>query len=127
MSKDAAEEVFGGVRDRVNRMGGVKGWREAERKKREGFGGSFGWGDDEPKNGGGDAGDGDGDGDGGGDEVGEAEARDMAAGIEEEQKRREKEDEVGDDEGFTMDMMLKSLNIELDVIGFDKEAQRWLL
>ena len=50
----------------------------------------------------------------------------MAAGIEEEQKRREREDEVGDDEGFTMDMMLKSLNIELDVIGFDKEAQRWV-
>lgn len=26
---------------------------------------------------------------------------------------------------FTMDMMLKSLNIELGVIGFDAENQRW--
>jgi len=26
---------------------------------------------------------------------------------------------------FTMDMMLKSLNVELDLIGFDKESQRW--
>ena len=124
MSKDAAEEVFGKVRDRVNRMGGVKGWRDAERKKREGFGGSFGWADDEQRAGGEDAGYEDGD--GGGDEIGEAEAKDIAAGVEEEQRRREKEDEVGDEEGFTMDMMLKSLNIELDVIGFDKEAQRWL-
>ena len=30
------------------------------------------------------------------------------------------------DKGFTMDMMLRSLNIELSVIGFDKEGQRWV-
>jgi len=39
---------------------------------------------------------------------------------------KEKEEEEDDDEGFTMDMMLKSLNIELDVIGFDKKEQRWV-
>lgn len=27
--------------------------------------------------------------------------------------------------GYTMDMMLKTLNIELDVIGYDKDMQRW--
>jgi len=26
---------------------------------------------------------------------------------------------------FTMDMMLRSLNIELKVIGYDKRGQRW--
>ena len=27
---------------------------------------------------------------------------------------------------FTMDMMLRSMNIDLDVIGYDKENQRWI-
>lgn len=127
VSKDAAEEVFGSVRDRVNRMGGVKGWRDAEKKKREGFGGSYGWADDEQESGKGD-GENDDQEDREGDDVGEAEARDVQAGVEEEEKRREREEEeAGDEEGFTMDMMLKTLNIELDVIGFDKEAQRWVV
>ena len=30
------------------------------------------------------------------------------------------------DQGFTMDMMLRSLNIDLELIGFDKEGQRWV-
>ena len=107
-------------------MGGVKGWREAERKKSEGFGGSYGWAEEEGKKGG-DSGAEDGiDGGGHGEEVGEAEARDARDGIE-EVKRKEREEEAVDEEGgFTMDMMLKSLNIELDVIGFDKEGQRWV-
>jgi hypothetical protein len=29
-------------------------------------------------------------------------------------------------QAFTMDMMLRSLNIELDKIGYDKHAQRWV-
>lgn len=29
-------------------------------------------------------------------------------------------------QNFTMDMMLQSLNIDLDVIGYDKELQRWM-
>ena len=29
-------------------------------------------------------------------------------------------------QGFTMDMMLKSLNIDLDLIGYDREMQRWV-
>ena len=123
VSKDAAEEVFGGVRDRVNRMGGVKAWRDAEKKKREGFGGSFGWGDDEQKP---ERNDDEQDESRDQEDVGEAEARDVAAGIAEDEKRRVKEEEAGDDEGFTMDLMLKSLNIELDVIGFDKEGQKWV-
>lgn len=32
-SKDAAEEVFSSVRDRVNEMGGIKAWKERERKR----------------------------------------------------------------------------------------------
>ena len=107
-------------------MGGVKGWREAERKKREGFGGSYGWAEEDEKRNG-ESGDEEGNDDGGhGDEVGEAEARDARDGIEEDERREREEEAVDEDGGFTMDMMLKSLNIELEVIGFDKEGQRWV-
>jgi hypothetical protein len=36
-SREAAEEVFRGAKDRVNRMGGVGAWRERSRKKPEGW------------------------------------------------------------------------------------------
>lgn len=42
-SREAAEEVFGDVRDRVNRMGGVGAWRERE----GGRGRGGGWGFDD--------------------------------------------------------------------------------
>lgn len=29
-------------------------------------------------------------------------------------------------QSFTIDMMLQSLNIDLDVIGYDKQGQRWV-
>ena len=34
-SREAAEEIFGGVKDRVNRMGGVGAWREREREAKK--------------------------------------------------------------------------------------------
>ncbi|KAK3694606.1 hypothetical protein B0T22DRAFT_373661 [Podospora appendiculata] len=35
------------------------------------------------------------------------------------------EEEEGDDEGFTMVMMLKSLNIDPDVLGYDAAEDKW--
>jgi hypothetical protein len=32
---------------------------------------------------------------------------------------------IGEDEGFTMGMMLKSLNVELRVVGWDEKGQKW--
>ena len=117
-SKEAAEEVFRGVRDRVNRMGGVKAWREAERRKREGFGGTYGWAEEDKK--GGEDGEGEDDGEG-------ADSEEVGSEREEEEGRaRGWEDEIEEEGGFTMDMMLQSLNIELEAVGFDKEAQRWV-
>ncbi len=29
-------------------------------------------------------------------------------------------------QNFTIDMMLRSLNIDIDVIGYDKETQKWV-
>ena len=45
-SRAAAEEVFAGARDRVNRMGGLRGLREREQTRNEGL---TGWGWDQEK------------------------------------------------------------------------------
>jgi Swi5-dependent recombination DNA repair protein 1 len=36
-SREAAEEVYRDVRERVNRMGGVRGWRAREKERRQGM------------------------------------------------------------------------------------------
>ncbi|MCJ1442899.1 MAG: hypothetical protein MMC23_003396 [Stictis urceolatum] len=127
-SRAAAEELFGVARDRVNGMGGMAGWKERERDKRERFGG---WGDGDGKESGGRGG-GEKDGEGEGLSDGEkerlrGEREEWAVGEGEEGERgKEVWEEAGDDEGFTMDMMLRSMNIDLDLIGYDKDGQRWV-
>lgn len=153
-SRDAAEEIFGEVKDRVNRMGGVGAWREREREAKKRF---STWDEEPVKREGNCEED---------DEESEERREDMTSRREElegmgDRDEREEgvkpaveegnDDDVGrcwfwlrltalresDDyertllisgriQGFTMDMMLRSLNIELDVIGFDKEMQRWI-
>lgn len=134
----AAEEVFGLVAKRVEGMGGVGAWREKEKQKREGGGSGGGWGWDVPRlERGGDEDDGD--------------REDLD---EREREAEEVAVKDGDEEevilitdsfplmlwnyfdlaialltlvqNFTMDMMLRSLNIDLDVIGYDKELQKWI-
>jgi len=134
-SRAAAEEIFATTRDKVNRMGGVGAWkarekegkerqqqwdmeeRQAEREKME----------EARENG----------------EIGD-EAYDKYAEMADENGGEEKEVETfkaSDDDvsldakwerqdanglqSFTMDMMLKTLNIDLDLIGYSKEMQRW--
>lgn len=107
VSQDAAEELFTGARERVARMGGVSGWKRMQRERREQeqrqmfiemeiAGGSGG--DDDCR-----------------------EEGDVAL-----QGGNGKDVDVDDeDKEFTMDMMLNTLNVDLKVIGFDKENQRW--
>lgn len=102
--------VFVGVKERVERAGGVKGLKGRER------GGGGGWGWDEP--GKGEGGDGDGGREGCEDEDG--------GEVEEGGEEREEEEEEEEEGEYTMDMMLKSLNIDLALIGFDKKAQKWV-
>ncbi|KAF2259795.1 hypothetical protein CC78DRAFT_620756 [Lojkania enalia] len=113
-SRAAAEEVFAKTRDRVNRMGGVGAWREREKEQQE-------WREKWDQ------------------EEMEAERKkyeanmrdgenesveyDKMADIEQDVEREESGG--ADDDSFTMDMMLRTLNIDLNLIGFDKEAQRW--
>ena len=134
-SRAAAEELFATTRDRVNRMGGVGAWKEREREQRE-------WrrkrdleefeaererleearenaeGDQEQYE------------DYGLEEQGSSKA-------EEEEPSNSADDEVclplsiacpghtDMRQSFTMDMMLKTLNVDLKLIGYDPEAQRW--
>jgi Swi5-dependent recombination DNA repair protein 1 len=118
-SREAAEELFRGARDRVNKMGGVGAWRERTKKQSMG-----GWGDENLD---GDETNED------GSEITEAQKEARAIMLEEMKaemgkygEKKEEVEEEKDDESFTMDMMLKQLNIALDVIGYDKASQRWI-
>ncbi|GAB7366163.1 hypothetical protein MBLNU230_g7725t1 [Neophaeotheca triangularis] len=145
-AQQAAEELFGSVHDRVCRMGGVAAWREAEKSK---FDKQHGLGEyaqqDEGANEDDDA---DCEFDSQGEELPEDEQEwrrkkkrrvreEMAAaadvpaegegeGEAEVANSRVWQDPGKEDDAFTMDMMLRSLNIELDVIGYDKREQRWV-
>ncbi|KAI9785966.1 MAG: hypothetical protein M1839_008232 [Geoglossum umbratile] len=112
-ARAAAEEVFRKVSDRVNRMGGPAAWKEMQKKKNEWSGEGFGIGEARTK-------DSDGDGD---DDERRDRCREYDAEIEE---LKDVGEEASDEDGFTMGMMLRSLNIELDIIGYDKQAQRWM-
>ncbi|EER38150.1 conserved hypothetical protein [Histoplasma capsulatum H143] len=98
-------------------MGGVTGWRENMRKAQER---RAGWDYDDQNV---------------GSDVEEAErGRAEIEGEIEVQEgtsasrngNRGRNGESDEDESFTMDMMLKSLNIELDIIGFDADTQQWI-
>ncbi|KAJ4358038.1 uncharacterized protein N0V89_002617 [Didymosphaeria variabile] len=117
-SRAAAEELFATTRDRVNRMGGVGAWKDREREQKE-------WRmkaereqmevererlEKARENG----------------EISEEayeQYADASIGAEHEEKETFKA--ADDDRSFTMDMMLKTLNIDLELIGYNKKAQRW--
>lgn len=130
-TQSAADELYPTARAKLESMGGVKTLIENERRRELGGGwGREGSGLDEfeaeearmeeeaevgyDEN---------------GEAVGEAEreerrrdVRRFKRGNKEGQERREREAE----EGFTMEMMLRSLGIEADVVGWDSREQRWV-
>jgi len=156
-SQQAAEELFGTVKERVCRMGGVAAWRESEKQK---FERSNGFGDFAPEP---EQDDGaDCEFDSQGEELPEEEQEfrkaekkrvrqealdaadvDETATVENEGKPKVWQESGNDDDvsspppprnlgekliycqSFTMDMMLRSLNVDLKVIGYDKASQRW--
>ncbi|KAL2125074.1 hypothetical protein VTJ04DRAFT_1439 [Mycothermus thermophilus] len=113
-SRLAAEELFELVKERVDGMGGAKAWRESQRRQaRGGF-----WGDEDEvgKKGGFDDEGGERDGDNGEESV-----------REDGGDENEAEEEEGEEESeFTILMMLRSLNIDPDVLGYDAVEGRWL-
>ncbi|QDS70962.1 hypothetical protein FKW77_007242 [Venturia effusa] len=152
-SRLAAEELFAGARDKVNKMGGVGAWRERE-NERANFGKQ--WDEPPPTN---DDDDDDDDEESSEEEEDEEEgdervdkadkpiklskkemrqlekearvAREEVWGYDDDtarvQKVKEEEEAMmRDDDGFTIDMMLKTMNIDLELIGYDKRRQQWI-
>ncbi|APA09940.1 predicted protein [Sclerotinia sclerotiorum 1980 UF-70] len=127
-SRLAAEELFGKVRDRVNRMGGPRAWKEMQKRQQEY---QNNWDQDEVNNNNNDDSDDD-------DEDGKVkEKRDIYAEYsidpETENERAQRAPGLGDtgenpgeEDEFTMAMMLRTLNVDLAVIGYDREQQRWI-
>ncbi|KAF2638405.1 hypothetical protein P280DRAFT_520415 [Massarina eburnea CBS 473.64] len=119
-SRAAAEEVFATTRDRVNRMGGVGAWKDREKEQIE-------WRANMEKE------------EREAEREKAAEARELAGErgeevfedyVDVEDPRNGKGEEAEtfkarDDDSFTMDIMLKTLNIDLKLIGYNKDAQRW--
>ncbi|KAH2879089.1 hypothetical protein KXV31_004497 [Aspergillus fumigatus] len=119
VSQEAAEEVFEGARERVSRMGGMKAWRERMQRdsaRREQEEMNLWYGNAEAE----------------GPEINEEELEQRKAELldEVEMPRKEQEvvseREIAEDEEFTMDIMLKMLNIDLKMIGYDKSTQQWI-
>ncbi|RVD86873.1 uncharacterized protein DFL_005126 [Arthrobotrys flagrans] len=114
-AQNAADRMFSGAEQRFQRMGGMAGYRD--RQKRSRSGGGWGFADEDPEE---------------GLTEEQKEARRLAmyeAGFDEmselEKQQNETKDTVKDDgDHFTMDMMLASLNIDIDIIGYDKQLQR---
>ncbi|KAF7871639.1 hypothetical protein EAF04_003746 [Stromatinia cepivora] len=127
-SRLAAEELFGKVRDRVNRMGGPRAWKEMQKRQQEY---QNNWDQDEANNN--NNNDSDDDDEGGKDK----EKRDVYAEYsidpETENEKAQRAPGLGDtgenpgeEDEFTMAMMLRTLNVDLAIIGYDREQQRWI-
>lgn len=125
-SRMAAEEVFEGSKERVEGMGGLKGWRKARREDEKRFSERM-MDEDSARYRGGDP----------GEDVGSS-----PEGGGHQQDREEDEDDEEDEvsfqrgnEGqalkanmtqeFTMGTMLKSMNIDFDIIGYDEGTGWW--
>jgi Swi5-dependent recombination DNA repair protein 1 len=136
-ARQAAEEVFAGARDKVNRMGGVGAWRERQEEMAQ-----SNWWDEPVKKDKEELYDDN-------DDLIEMECPEKEECYEDEweydaeARKQRKQDEGRDDDvgfyyrgyqadllmfkqGFTMDMMLKMMNIDLQLIGYDKKRQRWV-
>ncbi|KAI5807605.1 hypothetical protein DFH27DRAFT_327411 [Peziza echinospora] len=124
-ARQAADYLFGVAGDRVNMMGGARAYFERERERKSN------WDDNDNGNA---SGCGWGDGNNSGEEDLEAREerkRQLMAEYdieppEEKQTGKQHVDMARtNDDSFTMDMMLKTMNIDLDLIGFDTDRQCW--
>lgn len=98
-ARDAAETLFGIAGDKINRMGGPGGdqWRGMVLGKARG-GGGFGWDEDERKKGSGD---------------------------DEDEAQYEEEPPEEEAAEWGMGLMLKTLGIPWEMLGWDEEAGSW--
>ncbi|KGO75052.1 hypothetical protein PITC_047350 [Penicillium italicum] len=108
-SQDAADEVFVGAKERVNRMGGMGAWKEQSKRD------ATRWGFDEENR--------------EREHVDEEEEGADEFGAEDSSGRlleKNNGEEESQDEEFTMEFMLKSLHVDPKLIGYDTKTQRWI-
>ena len=111
-SREAAEEVFVVMKEKVDGMGGWRKWRSTTAEGRSGWDDSGCGKKPNYEDNGSD-----------GEEEGKEQKRERRrekAEVEQAEKDMEEEED-----GFTMETMLQSLDIPLKTIGYDKELQRW--
>ncbi|KAJ5385577.1 hypothetical protein N7517_003488 [Penicillium concentricum] len=108
-SQDAADEVFVGAKERVNRMGGLSAWKE--QSKRDATRWQF---DEERRE---------------QEHIDEEEGDADNCNVEDSSGHllnKNNGEEESQDEEFTMKSMLKSLHVDPKLIGYDTKAQRWI-
>ncbi|KAK3382884.1 hypothetical protein B0T24DRAFT_661490 [Lasiosphaeria ovina] len=126
-SRQAAEELFELIKGRVAGMGGGKAWRETRRQQQQGFFAGFD--------------DGDGYGSSATRRDHERDCKEECGCDDDDDGRREaalrghadeegdggggKEESEGEESDFTMLMMLKSLNIDPNALGYDAAEDKW--
>lgn len=127
-ARRAAEALFEDAERRVENMGGVKAWRKSEACASEGKS-SWGWDEDEEqrtrRRAAGRAEEEE-------EEVGAAEMEERKKELAETEaaaevvarQRQEQEEDEGN--ALTMEMMLRSLSIDPDVMGWDAREQKWV-
>ncbi|CCU81500.1 DNA repair protein Dds20/Mei5 [Blumeria hordei DH14] len=122
-SRQAAEELYCIVKDRVNSMGGPRAWKEMEKRRLENF---STWDEEVQAK----------DIDSDGEKNSDCEKRDIYAEYsidpetENEKSQKDKNFNAstefpGEEDDFTMAMMLRTMNIDLNTIGYDCQQQRW--
>ncbi|KAK6539412.1 ERAD-associated protein [Orbilia ellipsospora] len=116
-AQSAADHMFSGAEQRFARMGGMAAYREMQTRR---SGGGWGFADEDPEE---------------GLTEDQKEARRQAmyeAGFDELSELEKSQTQVknkalkDDGDQFTMEMMLKSLNIDIDIMGYDKTTQGWV-
>ncbi|KAM7194487.1 hypothetical protein V8F33_007197 [Rhypophila sp. PSN 637] len=115
-SRTAAEDLFELIRKRVDDMGGSRAWRDSRRQQQQrGWGSGFDEDDGRKKKTTGRR----------DDEYGDEEQEDVSDDRDQEEEEEEGKDDEEEDTGFTMAMMLQSLNIDPQQLGWDPTEERW--
>ncbi|KAM7222541.1 hypothetical protein V8F06_002035 [Rhypophila decipiens] len=115
-SRTAAEDLFELIRKRVDGMGGSRAWKDTRRRQQQrGWGSGFDKDDGRKKK--------KSDDDYG--EYGDEEQEDVVSDDRDREEEGKDDEEEEEDTGFTMAMMLQSLNIDPQQLGWDPTEERW--
>ncbi|KIV82529.1 hypothetical protein PV11_04631 [Exophiala sideris] len=102
VAQDAADKLFVGTKERIDQMGGVAAWRLRTQEDAHHWN-SYEGEEDNPQYGGSDHGN-----------------------VPSRNAVNESEVKDAEESSFSLDMMLQEMNIDLQVIGYNKDQERWV-